>query len=226
MKKLALGMAMIIAAGASCTQKPKGGEATAADSTSTIRINCLVKVTPETRDSVIALSKELVDSSLNDAGNIDYALYESATDSNSLIIFETWKDQASLDKHSASAHFTRLVPAIQKLSEMTIQIFNNGAATNDTLRLNCMVKVPTEVRDDVINLYKELVTATRTDDEGMIDYDLYLNSSDPTDMMVFETWKDQASLDKHSASPHFKRLVPQISEKAKSNVEKFNMTKE
>ncbi len=219
-------MAMMIAAGASCTQKPQGGEAAMADSASVIRINCLVKVTPETHDSVIALSKELVDSSRNDAGNIDYALYESATDPNSLIIFETWENQPSLDKHSASPHFTRLVPAIQRLSEMTIQVFNNGAATGDSLRLNCMVKVPAEARDSVISLYKELVKCTRSDDEGMIDYDLYLNSGDPTDMMVFETWKDQASLDKHSAAPHFKRLVPQIQEKAKSTLEKFNLPKE
>ena len=41
-----------------------------------------------------------------------------------MLIYETWKDQASLDAHSASAHFTRLVPEIQGLAAgMSIETF-------------------------------------------------------------------------------------------------------
>lgn len=220
-------MAMMIAAGMSCTQKPQGGQAEATDTVWALRANCMVNVTPENRDTVIALSKELVDSSRNDEGNIDYDLYESATNPNTFIIFETWNSQAMLDKHSASPHFKRLVPAIQNLSDMTIQVFENGKEIDSTqaLRLNCMVTVPAENRDTVISLYKELVKCSQTD-EGMIDYDLYLSTTDPTKIMVFESWKDQASLDKHSTSPHYGRLVPQIRKKAKSSLDKFNLPKE
>ena len=51
---------------------------------------------------------------------------ESATDSTQLMFVETWKDQPSLDKHSASAHFTTIVPQIQKLGQMTLQPFKKA----------------------------------------------------------------------------------------------------
>lgn len=117
-------MAFLLVAGISCTQKCKTQQCQTAQSTdSLIRINCMVDVTPENRGAVVALSKELVDSSRKDAGNVAYDLMVSATDSNKMMIFETWEDQPSLDKHSASAHFTRLVPQIQKLAKMDVQIF-------------------------------------------------------------------------------------------------------
>lgn len=124
MKKVLLGMAFLLVAGVSCTQKSKMVQAEAsADTDSIIRINCMVDVTSPNREAVIALSKELVDSSRKDVGNISYDLMKSATDSSKMMIFETWKNQPSLDKHSASAHFKRLVPKIQKLAKMDVQIF-------------------------------------------------------------------------------------------------------
>lgn len=124
MKKVLLGAAVMLMMFGSCGNKCNAPQAAAgADSDSIIRINCMVDVTPQTRNAVIALSKELVDSSKNDAGNISYDLMESATDPSKMMILETWENQPSLDKHSASAHFTRLVPQIQKLAKMEIQIF-------------------------------------------------------------------------------------------------------
>lgn len=89
----------------------------------TIRINCMIKAKPETREQVLELAKELVAFSKKDAGNIDYDIFASQTDSMSMMIFETWTDQASLDVHSASPHFTRIVPQLQALSEMSIEVF-------------------------------------------------------------------------------------------------------
>lgn len=121
MKKLFIAMAVVAAACfASCSQ-PKQEEAPA--KTGIIRLNCTVKVTPEVRDSVLTLSKELVNASRQNDGPISYDIFESATDSNTLLIFETWPDQPTLDKHSASEHFTRIVPQIQALGQMTIEQF-------------------------------------------------------------------------------------------------------
>ncbi len=62
--------------------------------------------------------------SLKDAGVVEYDILSSVTRPNELMIYETWKDQPSLDAHSASAHFTRLVPEIQSLSaNMSIEQF-------------------------------------------------------------------------------------------------------
>jgi len=124
MKKVLLGMAFLLVSAVSCTQKGKMLQAEAVgDTDSIIRINCMIDVTPKNREAVIAFSKELVDSSKKDMGNITYDLMESATDSSKMMIFETWKNQPSLDKHSASVHFRRLVPKIQKLAKMDVQIF-------------------------------------------------------------------------------------------------------
>ena len=224
MKKQILAMALMLLTGMSCSKKASQPAAELTAAHQVIRINCLVEVTPEMRDSVVALTRELVEASRQDSGNIDYDLYESATHPNSLIIFETWPDQASLDKHSAAPHFTRLVPQIQAASEMTIQVFTGEGEKDEALRLNCMVNVPAENRDKAITLYKELVEASQSD-EGMIHYDLYLSMTDSTKMMVFETWENQAALDKHSAAPHFTRLVPQLGEIVQSTLQKFNMPK-
>lgn len=222
-------MAAALAVCFSCNQKPAGTTALDTDSLSTdsvqmpIRINCLVEVTPENRDAVVALSKELVDSSRTDAGNVDYDIMESVTEPNKLMIFETWQDQPSLDAHSASPHFTRLVPQIQEKSKMTIQIFTEPSEKDQLIRINCPVDVKAENRDAAIALYKELVAETRKADKGMIDYDLYTSMTDPTKMLVFETWENQEVLDAHSNSPHFKRLVPQIGELASSSLDSYKL---
>ena len=81
MKHLLLAVAATMAAIVSCT--PKGGTGTAAttpaDSDSILRLNCMIEVTPANRDSVIALSKELVAASLKDSGNLSYDLMLSSS---------------------------------------------------------------------------------------------------------------------------------------------------
>lgn len=89
-----------------------------------IRLNCTLTVSQENRAKAIELCKELVEASLKDAGVISYDIFASETRPSSLLIFETWQDQPSLDAHSASKHFTTLVPQIQALGEMTIEAFN------------------------------------------------------------------------------------------------------
>ena len=217
MKKLFLGMAILLAMGMACNPKPQQTED---EGGNTIRINCLIKVNAENRDKVIELSKELVDSSLMDLGNIDYDVLASATDPSALMIYETWEDQSSLDAHSASSHFTRLVPQIQELAEsMDIQQFT-GKETEGVIRLNCPVEALEEDLDTVIVMAQELVEYSRQD-EGNINYDLYLSLTHPKSMLFFETWQNQDALDKHSAADHFTRIVPQIQDLADMEVQQF-----
>ncbi len=48
---------------------------------------------------------------------------------------------------------------------------------------------------------QKVVEATRRED-GCINYDFALDISDPTRLIVFERWRDQAALDGHFKSPH------------------------
>ena len=187
-----------------------------------LRLNGLVTVSGENRDQYIELCMKHVEASRLDEGNIAFDLMESATDSTKMLIFETWESQEALDKHSASAHFAEIVPQTSALAKTVLQQMQAGAEPEGeyVLRLNCPTTVTAETREAVIELCKELV-ASSLNDEGNIAYDLYISCSDPCKMLIFETWKDQESLDKHSAAEHFTRLVPQIQELGTLEVESF-----
>lgn len=88
-----------------------------------IRLNCFIRVVPEHRAEVVDLALKLVEASLTDAGCVAYDLFESATRPDVLMICETWADQASLDAHSASSHFTSIVPKLQSVAEMKLERF-------------------------------------------------------------------------------------------------------
>lgn len=88
-----------------------------------IRLNCFIQVEESKRETVLALAKELVAASLNDKGCIAYDIFESATRKDVMMICETWKDEASLDAHSNSSHFTTLVPKIESLAAMKLEKF-------------------------------------------------------------------------------------------------------
>ena len=214
MKRIILAAAALLML-ASCAPKKAEGP---------LRLNCLVTVSPENREQYIELCKQHVSASLLDEGNIAFDLMESATDSTKLLIFETWTDQEALDKHSASEHFAQIVPQTGALASTVLQQMQADAEPEGefVLRLNCPTTVSAENRDSIIVLCKELV-ASSLNDEGNIAYDLFLSTTDPSKLLIFETWKDQESLDKHSAAEHFTRLVPQIQELGTLDVEMFKL---
>ena len=88
-----------------------------------IRLNCFIQVEESKREQVLALAKELVAASLKDEGCIAYDIFESSTRRDVMMICETWKDAASLDAHSKSAHFTTLVPQIESLGSLQLEQF-------------------------------------------------------------------------------------------------------
>ncbi|MCQ2238468.1 MAG: antibiotic biosynthesis monooxygenase [Bacteroidaceae bacterium] len=89
-----------------------------------IRVNChIVPKDPAQKEAVVKLAKELVEATQKDAGMVEYDLLESVTRPNELMIYETWKDQASLDAHSQAEHFTTLLPQIKELADVNADKF-------------------------------------------------------------------------------------------------------
>lgn len=70
-------------------------------------------------------------------------------------------------------------------------------------------KVKADNLDTVLNLYEELVQATRKE-EGCIVYELYQDVEDPCVLSMIEEWEDKASLDAHMKTEHFTRIVPLV----------------
>lgn len=88
-----------------------------------IRLNVFVQVSEANRASVVEMAKQLVAASLQDAGCVAYDLFESATRPDVLMICETWADEAALAAHSATEHFTTLVPQIKQLATLKQERF-------------------------------------------------------------------------------------------------------
>lgn len=214
MKRILMGIALVsLVFVASCNNK-KTQQAPKAEDVEFIRLNVPLVVEPAKVDAAVALASELVAASQSDAGMIEYDLFRSETRPDWLLIYETWKDQPSLDVHSAAPHFTSLVPQIQTQGQMTIEQFlqvANPDKAGKSLRINCHFVAKDEAaREQIIAKAKELVAATLANDAGVIEYDILTSTTRPLELMIYETWKDQAALDAHSASDHFKRLVPEL----------------
>lgn len=82
-----------------------------------IRLNCFFTLADEEKKKeFITLAQELVEKSRKDAGNVAYDVFFSHTRPLVGMICETWQDQPSLDAHSHSEHFTRLVPQLNAIA--------------------------------------------------------------------------------------------------------------
>lgn len=88
------------------------------------------------------------------------------------------------------------------------------------IRLNVFIQVKEAQRAEVINVAKELVAASLKD-KGCVAYDLFESSTRPDVLLICETWTDEAALAAHSASGHFKTLVPKIEQLCQMKMEKF-----
>ena len=72
---------------------------------------CTVK--PACKETFIQEARELVAASRKEAGNLEYHLHQDVNDANVLTFIEYWKDDAAIEKHGASAHFTSIFPRLQ-----------------------------------------------------------------------------------------------------------------
>ena len=52
----------------------------------------------------------------------------------------------------------------------------------------------------------DLVEASRSE-EGNVSYDFYADLADPARFTFIEVWQDQAAIDCHNATPHFRDFV-------------------
>lgn len=63
----------------------------------------------------------------------------------------------------------------------------------------------------ILELSNEMVENT-VKEEGCIKYQLFQDVKDPKVMIIIEEWENEEALDRHKASEHFRRIVPQLNE--------------
>lgn len=89
-----------------------------------IRLNVsMIAETSEAAKKLVEAATELVAFSLRDKGSISYDLYQSKTNDDRYMIVETWESREALKAHSESEHFKRLVPELEKHSDLTMEEF-------------------------------------------------------------------------------------------------------
>ena len=89
-----------------------------------LRLNVFIRVAADKRAAALQAAKELVAASLSDQGCIAYDLFASATRADVFMICETWASPEALAKHENSAHFTTLVPEMERLGSLKLEKFN------------------------------------------------------------------------------------------------------
>lgn len=76
--------------------------------------NC---IRPEKREEFCAITAELVEKSRAEEGCVSYELVVERDDPNAFAFLEKWRDQAALDAHNQSEHFTRIVPQMRAMRQ-------------------------------------------------------------------------------------------------------------
>lgn len=82
-----------------------------------IKIVAKMHVKPGKAEEFKAMAKELVEKSRAEAGNVFYSLNVSTADPEALAFIECWKDQAAIETHNQTAHFTTILPKLAELCE-------------------------------------------------------------------------------------------------------------
>ncbi len=90
-----------------------------------IRINAFFQVKEGANEQFLAAIGPLVEASQKEEGCIAYDLFASTSRPDVYLMCETWADQAAIDAHNASAHFTTIVPQVGEFcSDKKIEVFN------------------------------------------------------------------------------------------------------
>ena len=79
--------------------------------------SCLIEVKPTELDKFLQHCDELIAETRKENGCLSYHLYQNTQQPNQVSFIELWQNQAVLDIHSASAHFTRIVPTLVEACE-------------------------------------------------------------------------------------------------------------
>ena len=82
-----------------------------------IKIVAAMKVKAGCVDTFKTAAKKLIEKSRAEEGNVFYTLNEMTGAENTLAFIECWKDQAAIDIHGKTEHFTGIFPKLAALCE-------------------------------------------------------------------------------------------------------------
>lgn len=89
------------------------------------------RVTPGSRDQLVAAMQAMATATAADDGCLEYRFAADVGDPDVLVGIEVWRDQAALDAHMAHTHTRDFLASVPGLldGEPVMQMFSAGAVT-------------------------------------------------------------------------------------------------
>lgn len=84
-----------------------------------VRIVANLQLKEGSKEDFIQLANELIMKSQEEEGCIDYHLFQSQSNENTVTFIEAWKDMNAIESHNASIHFTTIFPKLEDYLENT-----------------------------------------------------------------------------------------------------------
>jgi quinol monooxygenase YgiN len=182
--------------------------ATAQDAASAVYMVTYVEVTPASIRQAAALLRQLCATSRQDTGLLRFEILQRTAPSNQFVILESWKDEAALNAHAATAHTKQFREKVQPLLIAPIDDRLSIATTVSPLapvRAGLYVVTHVDIgppnRDKIIIALTALADSTRRD-AGNVRFDVLQQKARTNHFTVTEAWKNQSSNDAHEIAAH------------------------
>ena len=88
-----------------------------------ISIVAKFEVNPGEEEKFLNLVTQLSEASNAEDGCIEYILHKDVSKSHTYCIIEKWRDQAAIDFHNSSTHFTTIVPKITDIAKADVSVY-------------------------------------------------------------------------------------------------------
>lgn len=88
-----------------------------------IRLNVFMTVSERHHSEILMIARQLTEASLQEPGCKGYDFFQSVTRPHTMMICETWENQAALETHRQTPHFRKLVPLLHTLCESTAETY-------------------------------------------------------------------------------------------------------
>lgn len=230
-KRASVGMLLLAAMTA-------GSTALAADAATDVPLNFLNihTIKPEQRERFVALMRNNATQSHKEPANIVFDISEpGASDPTTLVLFESWKDQAGYDRHEASAHVAPVLAAVPEAfakPERKIRLRNapglpapaRKQISNPSQTRNVVVRfeLKPEQRGALIKELGDVMRQARTAPGNLV-FNVYQDRADENAYVLYERWETPASHERHLAQAYSKQFDAQLAKAVRSKPEVWTL---
>jgi quinol monooxygenase YgiN len=165
-----------------------------------------IEVMPAAQEKGAGLLKQLADASRKEAGVVRFEVLQRTAPAGHFATFEVWKDQPSLDAHTAAAH-KQFVDAVQPLLIAPVDDrpcigfdLAPAQAAGSAIYAITHVDVAPPSREAGIALIKTVAGPNRKENGNLAFYALQ-QTARTNHFEVVEIWKDQQAEDAHEIDP-------------------------